>query len=164
MSFEIKSFDGKMTIVVNETAAINKTIEFVDDTYKNELSLYGEALRLREELLPKPQRIIKGPEDKDILIPAEGGIDVLTCTLQELSDALEDAKLNNYRVRTEFLLRILSVRFPDDFDPQKVNITKIEIDMLEKLKKRATNNIEFLGECGFGIDADGNHPTLKRVL
>jgi len=164
MSFQIKSFDGETIITVEATKAEDKTIESVDDTLLNEFSLYGEALRLRAELFPKPERQITNAQGDLITIPAQDGIDVFSCSLNELNIALEDAKLNNYRVRTEFLLRVLAVRFPDDFDPNLVNIGKTECDRFVKLKDRATNNLEFLGECGFGIDVEGNHPTLESTI
>lgn len=168
---EIKSSDGKDSILIEDTKAKSKTLENCQKELQsnpkliNELSLYGEALRLRAELLPKPQRTIFNPISKqDIIIPAENGIDVFSCTLFELSNALEDAKLNKYYVRTEFLLRIIAARFKDQFSPSSVNISKTETDIFDIVKTRAADDVEFLGECGFGIKPNGEIPTLKRVL
>lgn len=158
-------------IKIEETKAIDKKLESAQAELDNnpklflEVSLYGEALRLRAELLPKPEHTIIDPATKqEITIPAQNGIDVLSCTLDELSTALEDAKLNSYKVRTEFLLRVIATRFKNEFDPSTVNISKTETDILSKLKPRAKDDMEFLGECGFGITPDGIKPTLKRVL
>lgn len=38
------------------------------------------------------------------------------------------------------------------------------IDVLTTLKPRAKNDLEFLGECGFGITPDGVRPKLRRIL
>lgn len=158
-------------IIIEETKAVDKRLESAQSELDAnpklfmEVSLYGEALRLRAELLPKPQRIVINPITKqEIILPAESGIDVFTCTLDELSTALEDAKLNKYRVRTEFLLRVIATRFKNEFDPSTVNISKTETDILTTLKTRAKNDCEFLGECGFGITPEGIRPTLQRVL
>lgn len=158
---EIKSADGKLSIKVEDTTTTVKTLESCATQLQtkpqlaSELSFYGEALRLRAELLPQPARTVNTLTGM-VEAPAKAGIDVLTCTVNELKSALTQAKQEKNNVRAEFLLRVIAVRFPD-FD------AKTDSVLFNKLKARATNNLEFLGECGFGINADGKVPTLQVI-
>lgn len=158
---EIKSADGKLSIKVKDTKATTKTLESCitqlqsKPTLISEFSLYGEALRLRAELLPQAEKTVNTISGQ-IIIPAKSGIDVLTCSELELSDALTQARQEKNKVRAEFILRVLAVRFPL-FD------AGTDSKLFSKLVKRATNNMEFLGECGYGIDADGKIPILQVI-
>lgn len=107
----------------------------------------------RAELLPQPARTVQTISG-EIEIPAKSGIDVLTCTLSELTNALAQAKTEKNKTRIHFLLRVIAVRF-SNYDAETDSV------IFNKLKSRATNNLEFLGEAGYGIAEDGKIPTLE---
>ncbi len=159
MSFRNKSVNNKKLSNMPNEINLNPNLN-------KEISFYGEALRMREELLPLPERQeIEEPSGNLVTIPARDGIDVLTATESELITVLENSQTPNngkdidYIARISFILRVITLRFPT-FNPQITNLKSKWISQYAILKDKKIDDVEFLGEAGFSdMITDGTDQT-----
>ena len=142
-------------------------ISLFDQSRKDELTTYGEAVRLSNELRSKKAvtRIdrILGRID----IPAKQGFDIETCNISDFKKWIHNKKEKKSQSILAFVYRIISVRFPDEFKTFKQQIDnsfKLELELIESQSK---NEIEWFGLTGFqnNVRLDGsltNH-SLKMI-
>jgi len=117
-----------------------------DQSKERELSFEGECVRLSNELRNKPPRIFHS-SNGDISYPAKtDGFDVETCSVNDLTLWINNKTIKKSVVIETFVYRILSVRFPADFDglifPPKLKKEK------KLIKQNKKNDPKWFGEWG----------------
>lgn len=120
-----------------------------DQTRKNELSYYGESVRLANELRAKPSRFYIDDEGNRIDIPGKQGFDIEDADFMTIVNWLADTRNEKSESLIAFVHRCLSVRFPTEYAQYKDNIInryKMEYEMIQS---NSRNEIEWLGEVGF---------------
>ena len=140
---ENKTIDDKRLVKITDVIQTNPDIML-------ENSCYGEAIRLRAELLPKPERQIININREIVTLPAEPGIDVLTASLSELKTILDNSfspkngKGCDYDVRIKFLFKITTIRFPS-FNILSINLPEKLVEYYNKMKRVSSDDVNFLG-------------------
>ena len=122
-----------------------------DQSKKNDITYEGEAVRLYNEILPKPASFFISGAGKRIDVKAKKGIDLRTCTFIECVNYLEDTRIKKSESISSFCHRVLSKRFPKEYADNKSNIinrSKLEKEMIQANTPK-DNDIEWLGSAGF---------------
>lgn len=124
-------------------------IPLFDQTRKDELTSYGEAVRLSNELRSKPARTeidIQGLR-KDY--PAVNGFDCETASYSDFNIWLNDNSIKKSRSLFWFVIRIMCIRFPEKHTEIKTNLAeknKLEFDLILSQMK---NEMEWIGLVGY---------------
>ena len=124
-------------------------ISTLDQSREKELSFYGEAVRLSNELRAKPARTVINIDGDRVNIPAKQGFDIETCSFMDLVNYLADTRIKKSESIISFIHRVLSWRFPTKYTQHRDKINnryKLEYEMIQSKSKK---EIEFLGEVGF---------------
>jgi hypothetical protein len=118
----------------------------------NQIQSYSkieECKRLANELRSKPERILKANGYnilKDRVIPAYKGFDVEICDFKDMKKYISNTP-NISQSLLMFMLRIIAMRFPTDFQTIKKNSSiKREMELIESM---TINDPCFFGETGF---------------
>lgn len=140
---ENKTIDDKRLVKITDVIQTNPDIML-------ENSCYGEAIRLRAELLPKPERQIININREIVTLPAEPGIDVLTAPLSDLKTVLANSftpnngKRYDFDTRIKFILKIITIRFPS-FNILSINLPEKLVEYYNKMKRVSSDDVNFLG-------------------
>ena len=121
----------------------------VDQTKEQDTTFEGESVRLSNELRAKPAHTELDFFGNRIDIPAKRGFDVETADFTTMVNYLADTRIKKSESSIAFIHRILSVRFPNEYAQNKINIEnryKLEVEMIESKSK---NDVTWLGEVGF---------------
>jgi len=102
----------------------------IDQIRESETSPYGEFVRLYNELLPKPEKIIRQKilrngilEDVQTVIPAQEGVDILRDSIEKISAFVPKSK-----VQLDFITVALKMR-----------------------RREITEDVEKLGDIGINL-------------
>jgi len=125
-------------------------LEEFDQSRKNELTFYGESVRLYNETLPKPSKtFIDNITGERTDIPAKRGIDLRICSFNECVNFLADTRIKKSESSMAFVHRIMAVRFSTEYAQSRDKIdTRYKMEY-ELIQSKAKNEMEFLGEVGF---------------
>jgi len=119
------------------------------DNQIQSFSKIEECKRLANELRSKPERIIPANNYyriKEVVIPAYKGFDVETCDFKDMKKYIRNTPKISQSLLM-LLLRIISLRFPKDYQTMKKNSPiQTELNLIESESK---NDIAWIGEVGF---------------
>lgn len=128
-----------------------------DQKRENELSSYGESVRLSNEVRAvqahqetlKIINIFGKEEEKTFNIPAKNGFDVETADYSEFVLYLNDTTIKKSESKFWFMIRIMCVRFPEKHSEIRANLNSrhhLEFDLVLSQMK---NEIEWVGTVGY---------------
>ena len=128
-----------------------------DQTRKNELSSYGESVRLSNEVRAVQAHQIQKwvisefgvPELKTINIPAKDGFDVETADYRVFTLWLSNTNIKKSQSLFWFIIRIMAIRFLERHSEIRMNLAekhKLEFDLILSQMK---NEIEWIGTVGY---------------
>lgn len=123
-------------------------ISLFDQSREKEQSAYGEAVRLSNELRPKPEQIIDNGLGYSYTIPARWGFDCETAPYSDFTTWL-GSNIKKSQSLFWFVIRVMAWRFPEKHNEIKDNLSerrKLEFDIiLSQMKKE----IEWVGTVGY---------------
>ena len=124
-------------------------ISTLDQTREKELSFYGEAVRLSNELRAKPARTVINIDGDRVNIPAKQGFDIEICSFMDLVNYLADTRIKKSESMISFIHRVLNWRFETEYDEKKDKIfNRYQLEK-EMIQSNSRKEVEFLGESGF---------------
>ena len=137
-----------------------------EQSKKDDKTFEGEAVRLYNDILPKPAQTFVDKFGKRSDKAAKKGIDVTTCTFKQATNWLIDSKIKKSESTIMFVHRILSQRFPDEYAKQKNKIEnrlKLEYELIQSSMK---NDVVWLGEVGYQnkVRLDGSLDNKKSKI
>lgn len=145
------------------------TIPLLDQTRKMEETPYGSAVRLSNELRPKPERtiIINRITGTTITYPAESGFNFETAPYSDYRNWLTNGRKKSNSILM-FILRAICWRFPAEYSQIKANLPSGKWDSeLQMIESNMRKEVEWLGEVDWTnmIRYDGslNNPKVKTV-
>lgn len=145
-----------------------------DQTRKDELSSYGESVRLSNELRAIPDHQIQrkepnifGKEElKTYNIPSKWGFDCETANYSDFVTWL-NSNIKKSQSLFWFIIRIMCRRFPERHSEIRMNLTdnhKFEFDLILSQMK---NEIEWIGTVGYSqmvrLDKSLNDNQIKII-
>ncbi len=140
----------------------------LDQSRKMELSFYGDAVRLSNELRAKPSSTYLHPTTgQRVDIPARQGFDCETADFMTMVNWLADTRIKKSESLIAFIHRIMAVRFPTEYAQNKDKIQaryQLEYEMIQSNSK---NDVSWFGEVGFSnkvrLDGSLTNPDSKVV-
>ena len=120
-----------------------------NDAGKISLTPESEAVRLYNDVLPKPAKFGIDSQGKRYDFPAKRGIDLVTCTFMDAVNWLADTRIKKSESSIGFVHRFLSDKFPNEYAQNRDKIDsryKLEYEMIQSNSK---NDVTWLGEVGF---------------
>ena len=141
-------------------------ISLFDQSRKDELTTYGEAVRLSNELRSKPAKSyinrLGVRQDTSVKI----GINIETCSISDFKKWIHNkAEIKSQSLLT-FVYRIISIRFPHEFKIFKQQIDnsfKLELELIESESK---NEVEWVGLTGYqnNVRLDGSLTNHNLIM
>jgi len=137
-----------------------------NDAGKISLTPESEAVRLYNDVLPKPAKFGIDSQGKRYDFPAKRGIDLVTCTFMDAVNWLADTRIKKSESSIGFVHRFLSDKFPNEYAQNRDKIDsryKLEYEMIQSNSK---NDIAWLGEVGFSelVRSDGSLSNSKNRI
>ena len=120
-----------------------------DQTRKDELSSYGEAVRLSNELRSKVARTIIDEFGNRVDYPAVRGFNPDTADYTEFASWLNDITKKKSQSLFWFVIRVMCVRFPEKHTEIRLNLSerrRLEFDLILSNMK---NEVEWIGTVGY---------------
>jgi len=120
-----------------------------DQTRERELSSYGEAVRLSNELRAKPARSVINYDGERIDYPAKDGFDCEIAEYNQFIIWLNDSNKKKSRSLFWFVIRIMSIRFPEKHNEIRNSLSdrnKVEYGFI---LSEMSNEIEWFGLTGY---------------
>lgn len=124
-------------------------IPVFDQTKSNDLTFYGEAVRLSNELRSKPAQTFINNRGERIDTPTKSGFDIETCDIQDIKNWINNTSIKKSQSLIMFVYRVLSVRFPIEFSNQKTIIDIKFREELNLIESESNNDPSWLGKVGF---------------
>lgn len=116
-----------------------------DQDRKKELSSYGEAVRLSNELRFKPAHTIISSDTTRVDYPDRWGFNCETADIQDFKKWLNNKKIKKSQSLLMFVYRIISIRFPTEFTNEKRYIDKKFRKELDLIESESKNEMEWVG-------------------
>lgn len=143
-------------------------MELLNQARKNEESSYGEAVRLSNELRAKQAYDITDLFGNIRTIPAKSGFDCETALYGEFTAWLGDNSIKKSESLFWFVIRVMSVRFPDKHNNIRFNLVVDNQHEFDLIKAQSKNNVDWFGEVGYfnKVRLDGSldkSPTFKEI-
>lgn len=139
-----------------------------DQSRKDELTPYGEAVRLSNELRSKPHQTFIDRFGNRIEIPSKTGFDCETADFIQFADWLVNTNIKKSESLISFIHRILAVRFPTEYAQYKDKILPNFKTEFEMIQSEARNEVEWIGQVGFQnmvrLDKSLNNPNIKVII
>lgn len=128
-----------------------------DQTRKDELSSYGESVRLSNEIRAvqahQIQRIetnVFGREElKTYNVPAKEGFDVETGSYNDFNLWLNNTTIKKSQSLFWFVIRIMAIRFPEKHSEMRANMAQRHLLEFDLILSQMKNEIEWVGTVGY---------------
>ena len=114
-----------------------------DQSREQEITPYGEAVRLANEIRPKTYI-----DDKGNRIDRKG-INIETSTINEIKGWLNDSTIKKSQSSIMFVHRFFAMKFPDEYARLRDVIDSRFQREFERVQSEARQEAEWLGEVGF---------------
>jgi len=145
-------------------------LNIFDQSKNNDLTAYGEAVRLSNELRYKPSGTrINSLGESYFDNGRLWGFDVETAEYGKLLSYFTDARIKKRsQSLIVFILRVISIRFPNEYQNDKLKINKIVgKSERELIQSETKDEVEWLGEVGFQnrvrLDKSLNIKNVKSI-